>query len=236
MTSKKIKKLDCFKCMFKETCIFNDLDLTVKKEWNSLKKPLSCENRHLVYKEGEAPDNIFIVCAGRVKTITTDSTGQQMITWIRHPGKIFGHVAFFSDRPHYTDAECMGKTTVSAIAGKSFKKLLKSYPKLPLLFLKRLSNDVCAMQINLKDTAYKPAKVKIANTLLKSISFSSKDTASPTIHGLKRIEIAEITGLALETVVRALAAMEKSKIIKRETKSIKILDLAKLNKISDKYL
>jgi CRP-like cAMP-binding protein len=236
MNSKNTKNLDCFKCIFKKECIFNDLDAKTKKEWNNLKHTISCESGNLICKEKEEPTGIFVVCQGRVKIFTTDSRGQQMITWIRHPGKIAGHVSFFAETDYYGSAECMGKTTISKMDGKSFKKFLNAQPKLYHLLLKKLSTDIIELQENLKDTAYKPAKVKIANTLLKSISFKSKDTNSPTIHGLKRTEIAEITGLALETVVRALAALEKCKIIKREAKSIKILNLPELNKISDTHL
>ncbi len=236
MNSKNTKKLDCFKCIFRKECIFNDLDAKTKKEWDSLKNTTTCESGSLICKENEKPTGIFIVCKGRVKIFTTDSRGQQMITWIRHPGKITGHVSFFAEENYYGSAECMGKTLVSEMDIKSFKKFLNAQPKLYHFLLKKLSQDLIELQGSLKDTAYKPAKVKIANTLLKSISFKSKDTNSPTIHGLKRTEIAEITGLALETVVRALAALEKSKIIKRETKSIKILNLPELNKISDTHL
>ena len=236
MNSKSIKKLDCFKCMFKKTCIFSDLDAKTKKEWNKLKRSVSYENGHLAYKEHEEPKGFFMICQGRIKVFTTDSKGQQMITWIRHPGKAAAHIAFFAETDYRSSGECMGKTTVSFIDRKLFNQCLKSCPKLHHLFLKKLSNDILKLQGSLKDTAYKPAKVKIANTLLKFISFKSKNTNHPTIHGIKRTEIAEITGLALETVVRALAVMEKNKIIKREAKSIKILNLTGLNKISDTHL
>ncbi len=82
----------------------------------------------------------------------------------------------------------MGKTLVSEMDIKSFKKFLNAQPKLYHFLLKKLSQDLIELQGSLKDTAYKPAKVKIANTLLKSISFKSKDTNSPTIHGLKELK------------------------------------------------
>ena len=236
MNLKNTKQLDCFKCMFKKTCIFNDLDLKTQKLWTNLKLTTTCDSGHLAYKNGETPKGFFIVCGGRMKIFTTDSRGQQMINWIRHPGKVAGHIAFFAETDYCGSGECMGKTTVSFIDSKSFKTLLKSYPKLHHLFLQKLSKDVLKLQGSLKDTAYKSAKVKIANTLLNSISFKSKNTNSPTMYGIKRTEIAEITGLALETVVRALAAMEKKNIIKREAKSIKIINLPELNKISDTHL
>ncbi|MCK5583482.1 MAG: Crp/Fnr family transcriptional regulator [Elusimicrobiales bacterium] len=235
MSFKAHNNPNCFKCICKKDCVFNDLDLKTKKEWNNLKHSVSYKNGDFAFEEGKRPDRIFIVCNGRVKIFATDSNGQQLITWIHHPGKVFGHITLFMEANYDATAECMGKSVISTITRKAFKHLLDSHPKLSMLFLKQLSADIYAMQINLKDTAYKPAKEKIAGTLLKSISFKSKNTEYPTIHGLKRTEIAEITGLALETVVRALAAMEKNKIIKREVKCIKIINLAELKKMSETH-
>jgi len=126
----------------------------------------------------------------------------------------------------------MGSTMLSYIDAKVLGKFLNSYPKTYSLFLHKIANEIRIIQFKLKDAAYKPARSKVALTLINSISFRSKNTALPAIHGLKRTEIAEITGLALETVVRTLAELEKRKIIKRELKAIKILDYPMLAKIS----
>ena len=126
----------------------------------------------------------------------------------------------------------MGPATISFINASALSKFLTSHPRAfpPLLHI--ITNELRTMQLKLKDTAYKPAKSKVALALINAISYRSKNTAAPAIHGLKRTEIAEITGLALETVVRALAELEKKKIIKRETKAIKILDYATLVKLT----
>ncbi len=172
------------------------------------------------------------MCAGRVKISSTDFQGQQLITWIRHPAEIFGHFALFSQKEFTCNAEAMGNTTISFIEGNAFKLFMDSFPGVYGLMLQKMAMENRAMQLKLKDTAYKPAKAKIAHTLIKHISFKTRNTPTPTIYGLKRTEIAELTGLALETVVRCLSDLEKKKIIKRAADHIKILDYESLQKIS----
>jgi CRP-like cAMP-binding protein len=129
----------------------------------------------------------------------------------------------------------MGETILSFVDKKSLEQFLDQYPRTYKLFLRKVTTELRTLQLKLKDTAYKPARAKVARALLNAISYKSKDTERPAIFGLRRTEIAEITGLALETVVRTLADLEKRNIIKREAKSIKILDHATLVRVADPH-
>ena len=211
------------------------MEPAAQKVWNDIRLGATLPADHDIYSECQTPEGVFIVCKGRTKVFSTDAKGSQMITWIRHPGEIFGHIALFSQNEYLCNGRTMGPTTVSFIGTKAMNEFLSAYPKTYPLLLHKISNEIRAIQLKLKDTAYKPAKSKVALALINAISYKSKNTASPAIHGLKRTEIAEITGLALETVVRALAELEKKKVIKRETKAIKILDYAALARLADPH-
>lgn len=223
---------NCYTCKFKSSCFFSLIEPPAQKFFNEIKLGGNFKNKDMVNRAGEKPSGLYIICKGRVKIYTTDAKGQQLITWVRHPGEVFGHISFFACKEYYCNAECMGETTLSFIDCKTLNNFLDRYPQISLVFLKLISTELMNFQIKLKDTAYKPAKSKIADTLIKSISFKTKNTPTPTIYGLKRTEIAKMTGLALETVVRTLQDMEKKNIIKRETTCIKIIDYNALSKIA----
>ncbi len=226
---------DCGLCRFKTSCFFSRLDPEAQKAWNRIKLGRRFADEETIFAECQSPQGIFTVCKGRAKVFSTDTKGQQMITWIRHPGETFGHIALFSENDYYCNSRAMGDTILSFVDKKSLESFLDQHPKTYKLFLKKVAAETHALQMKLNDTAYKPARSKVARALLNAISFKSKDTERPAIFGLKRTEIAEITGLALETVVRTLAELEKRDIIKRETKSIKILDFATLSRIADPH-
>jgi len=223
--------VDCQKCIFKKNCLSSFLTPLQRKKWNRIKESAACSDKDFVYQEGETSKGIMMVCKGRVKIYLKDMYNQQMIIWIKHPGDMFGHICFFSGEEFLGNAECMGNTIISVIKEKDLKTFLSE--DVYKLLLNRISLDMRKIFYKLKDTAYLPAKNKIAQTLLNYISYKTRNSLTPTIYGLKRTEIAEITGLALETVVRTLASFEKKGLIKRELRSIKILDLERMNKLAN---
>ena len=227
---------DCFSCKFKPSCFCDHLEPAAQKAWNSSRLAANFPADHDIYLESQTPKGVFVVCRGRVKGFSRDARGQQIITRIHHPGEIFGHIAFFSQNKYSCNNRTMGPTTISFIDTKTLEKFLNSYPKTYPLLLRKVSGEVRNMELKLRDTAYKPARSKVALALINAISYKSRNTETPAIHGLKRTEIAEITGLALETVVRALAELEKKKIIQREAKAIKILDYATLVRVADPHM
>ena len=222
-------------CRFKQNCFVVRLDAETQKEWNVLKLGRKFTDEEEIYNECQQPLGIYTVCKGRAKIYSTDARGQQMINWIRHPGDTFGHIALFSENEYICNARTMGDTVLSFVDTKKLEHFLETHPKVYKIFLRKLANEMRGMQYKVKDTAYKPARSKVAKALITAVSFKSKNTSTPAIHGLKRTEIAEITGLALETVVRTLADLEKRNIIKREIKAIKILDYPTLVRIADPH-
>jgi len=226
---------DCLTCRFKTNCFVNRLDAETQKAWSALKLGAKLIDEDEVYAECQRPLGIYTVCKGRAKIYSTDSKGQQMINWIRHPGDTFGHIALFSENEYICNAKAMGETVLSFVDTKKLEHFMETHPQVYKIFLRKLANEMRGMQYKVKDTAYKPARSKVAKALINAISFKTRNTNNPAIHGLKRTEIAEITGLALETVVRTLADLEKRNIIKREIKSIKILDYPTLVRISDPH-
>lgn len=226
---------DCGVCRFKAGCFYSKLDAQAQKAWGALKLGRKFADEESIYNECQQPLGVYTVCKGRAKVFSTDDKGQQMITWIRHPGETFGHIALFSENEYFCNAKAMGDTVLSFVEKKKLEDFLAAHPKTYTLFLRKIAAEMHTLQLKLNDTAYKPARSKVAKALINAISFKSKDTSAPAIHGIKRTEIAEITGLALETVVRTLAELEKRSVIKRETKAIKILDYPALVRIADPH-
>ncbi len=226
---------DCGVCRFKAGCFYSKLDAGAQKAWNTLKTARKFRNEENIYTESQAPLGIYTVCKGRAKVFSTDARGQQMITWIRHPGETFGHIALFSGKEYFCNSQTMGEAVISFIDKNTLDNFLSAHPGTYKVFLRKIATEMRLLQLKLKDTAYKSAHSKVARALLNAITFKSRDTAHPAIYGLKRTEIAEITGLALETVVRTLAELEKRNVIKREVKSIKVLDRETLMCVADPH-
>lgn len=225
-------KINCELCRFKNDCVYNNFDEEARKTWNSIKKSRIYSNNEQVYYENDKPKGIYLVCKGKAKVMTAGETKRQMINWIRKPGEVFGHIAYFAEKSYTSNCTSVGESVTSLIEKNDFEKFLETFPAVYKAFIFRLANEASGMQHKLKDTAYKSAKNKVAHALLSSISYNTKNSKTPECE-IKRGEIAAITGLALETVVRTLQAMENAKIIKRKIKCITITDIKSLKKISE---
>ncbi len=154
-----------------------------------------------------------------------------MITRIEYPGDLVGHITLFAGGNYKSNAECMGDTIVSFVEYKPFCRFLEEHPRACIALLEALAKDILVGDDKARDIAYKPAKVRMADVLIKSVSARSKGSSKPMVYGIKRRELAEMAGLTVETAVRTLAGFERNKLIKRDNKTIIILDMEKLDTI-----
>lgn len=231
-----IEKLDCDKCSFRKQCIYSQIkNPKTKRIWNTNKRSCINHDGDIIFQEGDYPENFMLVCKGRVKLYKTTPSGEQVITAIKYPGNMFGYSCVCREDRFILNAKAMGEIYISFFPKKFFIEMLRNDFDFCYAIMKIFCMDIGNLQTKIASMAYQTAEEKIAGILLNHISFSTKNTPTPTIYGLKRTEIAEISGLRIETVVRTLARFEKKKIIKRERDSIKILDMDKLLEIN-KYI
>lgn len=222
---------NCDLCKFRNNCFYNFIDRQSQKAWKELRVANRFKSGDSLFYEGEKPSGIYAICQGRIKIYKTSRGGQQLITRIEYPGDLVGHIALFAGGNYKSNAECMGDTVVSFVEYKPFCRFLEEYPRACIALLQALAKDILVGDAKARDIAYKPAKVRMADVLIKSVSARSKGTSKPIVYGIKRRELAEMAGLTVETAVRTLADFERNKLIKRENKAIIILDMEKLDTI-----
>lgn len=221
---------DCDKCPAKSNCLFNFLNRLAQRSWKDLRKAGNFEDGELVFNEGERPAGLFIVCKGRVKLCKTSPSGQQLISRIEQAGDLLGHITLFAGGNFQYSGEAMGETLVSFIDYSLFiEHFIKKHPEAAIAIMQALARDVVAGDSKASDIAYKPARSRMADVILRSAIQSGKKLV---VKDVKRRELAEIAGLTVETAVRILAELERKKIIKRQGKEILIIKKPKLEEIT----
>jgi len=222
---------DCDVCAAKANCIYNYFDRQAQRVWKDLRTSCNFEDGELLFNEGERPPGLFIVCSGRVKICKTSPSGQQLISRIEEAGDLVGHISLFAGGNVEASGEVMGKALVSLIDNYQFIEFLKQHPNASIALMQALARDVRAGDSKARDIAYKSAKSRMADVLMKAVAKSAKP-AKGVVTGVKRRELAEMAGLTVETAVRILAEFEKKKIIKRDGKEIIIVSKDNLAKIA----
>lgn len=193
---------DCDLCGFSANCFYHYIDRASQKAWKQLRLAGRFKSGDILFYEGEKPAGLYVVCRGRMKICKTNRCGRQLITRVKRPGDLVGHIPLFAEGSYESNGECMGETVVSLIDYAAFREFLRQHPEACLALIGALARDIRLLETKANDIAYKTARARVADVLLKSVSAQSVKTGRPAVYGTKRRELAEMAGLTVETTVR----------------------------------
>jgi len=110
------------------------------------------------------------------------------------------------------------------------QKIVKNSYELSNEIFQMLNEDLTEVKDRLLQMAYGSMRRKTANTIL---SFIEKMNFKP-LHGINisRQDLANVAGMATESLIRTLSDLKKDGIIEVNGRNIKILDLEKLKNIN----
>ena len=184
----------------------------------------------VIFHEGAMPQGVYIVCTGKVKVYKSSRTGQQLTTRVESPGDLLGHVTLLADEGPYTaTGESLEASVVSMIEARSFHDFLSRFPQAAATLMRELSRDVRRGENKARDIAFKPARGRLADTLLRMMS-SKKPY--PIVAGIKRRDLAEMAGLTIETTVRLLKDFEERELLRKKEKDLLIIDEERLRALA----
>ncbi|MBI5883812.1 MAG: Crp/Fnr family transcriptional regulator [Elusimicrobia bacterium] len=221
---------NCDWCPYRTNCYYDLIGTKeAKKTWKDMRLAHTFRTGEVVMYEGEAPHALYVVCTGKVKVYKSSRTGQQLTTRIEYPGDLVGHIAMLAEGTYTSNVEALEQSVVSMIDKRTFLNFLTRFPNSALALLKVLSIDVRRGENKARDIAFKPARGRLADTL---IGMMQPRKPYPIISGIKRRDLGEMSGLTIETTVRLLKDFESRDLIRREEKDILILNPDALKSLS----
>jgi CRP-like cAMP-binding protein len=233
---------NCDWCAFKKKCFYELLpDKSSKKAWRDMRIANRFRSGETIFYEGEKASGAYIVCTGKVKIYKSSRTGQQLLTRIEDPGDLLGHISMLAGWPYAGSAEAMKESVVSMIDGEELEKFLNKHAKASVTLLKEVARDVRRGEAKARDIAFKPARSRLAGTLVRMLPpealtpAKGKKKIKPVVSAIKRKELAEMAGLTIETTVRLLKDFETRGLLQRKGKDIVITDLEKLRDLSGHF-
>ena len=222
---------NCDWCPHKKNCFYELLGTKEsKKAWREIRLANPFKRGEVVFHEGSMPPGLFVVCTGKVKIYKSSRTGQQLTTRVESPGDLLGHVSLLADDGPYTGSgEALEPSIISMIDSRTFQNFLTKYPNGASALMRELARDVRRGENKARDIAFKPARGRLADTLIRMMQ-SKKPY--PIVAGIKRRDLAEMAGLTIETTVRLLKDFEEREILRKKEKDLLILDEASLRTLS----
>ncbi len=226
------KGLECEVCKARETCFFADLkdgdfqDFRLSRISNTYRK------RQVVFYEDHNPHGVYVVCSGRIKVYKSDRKGHQLTVRVASQGEILGYRALLASEPYSATAEALEDSTLAFIDETKFKALLTKHQALTLRMLTQLAREVRGAEDKARDMAMKSSKERLAELLilLKATYGKLEKKGNPLKIPFTRQELADMAGLAQETVIRLLTDLEERKVIAMNGRQLTVVNERTLEK------
>ena len=183
----------------------------------------------LIYAQGDAPEHLYAVRSGAVKTVMTDADGNEQITGFYLPGEVVG-LENLGQSACVAAAVTLGRTAVCALPVDGISALSRQLPDLQQHLFRIMSTALRADYQRQHLLARGSADRRLASFLLglaarqRQRRLDDRDLRLP----MSRADLGNHLGLALETVSRAFGALQDQGILAVSGKQVSILDSDRL--------
>lgn len=175
-----------------------------------------CQKDQTIFYEGDKALFYYEVIEGSVKMVNINDDGKEFIQGIFKPGESFGEPVLLIDEPYPASAVANEDCILIRITKQNFIQLLKEYPDIHLSFSQVLSRRLYTKSLMSKEiSSYGPEHriQTLLQILKKNISTANADKLKVD---LSRQQIADMTGLRVETVIRCIKKMQEKGVLNIE--------------------
>lgn len=181
------------------------IDINILLAWGAVYKKLG--RGEVIFSEGSECSYYNQLVSGIVKWVNIDDDGKEYIQTIIEPGECFGELPLFDDGLYAASAIAEDEVVLIRLRKNTFLQLIKEHNEIHFAFTKLLAKRVRFKFLLLKSIAYHAPEVRIS-TLLSYLKKEHKNfCANCNQLKLTRQQIADMTGLRVETVIRSMRSM-----------------------------
>jgi CRP/FNR family transcriptional regulator len=188
-----------------------------------------------IFREGDPTEWFHVLTSGAVKCVKTSPQGKEAVLKVLLPGDLFCcEAAVFDGNPHPGCAQPMGPVKVLKIRKETYFRILKQNPEAALEIIKYLGSRLNEAQETAKTFALERADQRIASLLVKLADRVGRKTPKGVLLDIRlsRQDLADMTGLALETTIRILSRLTKKGLLAKSGRSLVIRDVNRLQTLA----
>ncbi|TXE10811.1 Crp/Fnr family transcriptional regulator [Gelidibacter salicanalis] len=164
-----------------------------------------------IFNEGEHAHFYYQIKIGQVKMFNLTEDGKEFVQGFFENGNSFGEPPLFGAFKYPATAMTLIDSEVYLLSKASFFDLLKAHPDIHLIFTQMICKRMIYKAKIAREVSIYPPEHRIL-TLLHHLKSNAKVTSDFEVP-LTRQQISELTGLRVETVIRAIKKLEKTKAL-----------------------
>lgn len=192
------------------------IDYNILRTYGGVAKKVAKDE--LIYEEGSIPRFYFQVIEGEVVEYCSNAEGKELIQGFFGEGKSFGEPSLLMDKNYPSSARATKESVVVKITKNKLQNILRDYPdsinSLLYTFANRLHYKSALAQVWVSATP----EDKILHFLVLNFESESKEKRKEVT--LTRQQIANYTGLRVETVIRTLKKMSKENVVEIKNRKL----------------
>jgi CRP-like cAMP-binding protein len=162
-----------------------------------------------LFDQGTTAGSFHQVKSGRIKMVSYNEQGREFVQGMFTEGQTFGEPPFFNDVPYPAAAVAVAESEVWRCGREGFLRLLAEHPAVHLELTKVLSGRLVYKSMMLAEIAVEEAEHRLATLIEYLRSTDTTGAGQPYRVPFTRQQLADMTGLRVETVVRTVKAMEQ---------------------------
>ena len=228
-------KSHCQNCSLYDLCLPMGLDAgDISKLDNVIKRRQSVNKNNFLFRIGENLKSVYAIRSGSFKTYLTNANGVEQIVGFSLPGELLGMDAI-SEGEHSCSAKALETSNVCEIPFDRLESLARDIPNLQHQLLRLMSKEIQQDQNLMLLLAQMPAETRLASFLLSmSERLTKRGYASTEFNlSMSRGDIANLLGMAVETISRLFSHFQDDGLLEVERKHIRVLDMDKLRKLAN---
>ena len=182
------------------------IDIDTLLAWGGAYK--KCAANEIIFQEGTQAQFYYQLVSGSVRWVNINDDGKEFLQVMIEPGECFGELPLFDGEPFAATAIADTGSMIIRLHRPTFQQLLKENPEIHLAFSKLLSQRLRFKFLILKEMANHNPEHSIS-TLLSYFKQTKKNICTKCNQiKLTRQQIANMTGLRVETVIRTIRTLQ----------------------------
>jgi len=180
----------------------------------------SVEKGEALFWEGAACQYYYQVHSGQFKWVNIGEDGKEFIQRIIEPGQPIGELPLFDGGAYAASAFALVKSEVIRLTIEQFQELMLANPGLQAKFLHRLAAMVRFKFFMNKEIAFDDPEKLILTVFTYFKKHNMYVDEKDQLVLLTRQQIADLTGLRVETVIRVIRNLNDKKVVRIEDRKI----------------
>ncbi len=180
----------------------------------------------VLFREGEAGREMFVVQAGRVNVSKTVGEVEKILASLG-PGEFVGEMAILNNKPRSATATCAEASKLLVIDAKTFEAMIRGNAEIAIRMIKKLADRLQEANDQIENLLLDDASARVVHYLATAADRGAKTAGGHKIEMLPK-ELAARVGVRQEQADDVLMKLLRAKILSVHPDGFLVPDPAKL--------